>query len=652
MGCKNWLLIGLLLPSCTSSIPSTSSSMPSSRPVSRTFSQPVLTWAEEEKLTYELNAEQQRELRLLFESRDLDGVKTFIKDHDALNRVYKYLGQNDSWQGMKTYPSAFLDLNHHTLLSLAINMNWAELVFYLLESGAEIEIGSHSALMVAAASAQLPWVDVLLQKGAQLNYIDRSGRAAIHAAIAVKSKPIIQLLLSKGADVQGSYNPIFPMIAVTTERGEFSPNDSGGWSELFYIFYQAGADLNARDHSGATALHYAVEQNKNEQVKWLLEQHAKIDIPDNKGETALFRVLKASIFQPNIDVFIALFARSSPTLLQQSNREGFSFFHELFRNSSNEFISAILPYIPSNIAPDKEGNNLLHWVRYENQVKVLIQAGYSPNETNTLGKKPIHLAMESKRLEVAKSIAAHMDFKAPFADADYRSVLLSHDWPIIEWMLQQGLDVNHDSEPYTLLHAAVMNNTLEVAQKLISRGADVNIPSRRCEWPSVCEGYPSGSTPLLYLLKSNKYPDEILKELLQQGANPNLSDDFGVTPLILALENDQSKNVVDLLLTSGADINAQDRNGLAPIHTALARGDLDILSLLDRYEPNYLARDYYGANILHYAVRASHPSILEWAIRRLPSDIAVEYAQAVLQNKNLILKPEMQQQLRAFVGVE
>jgi len=88
MGYKCLLILGLLLPACTQAIAPVSSPMASSPPVLRVFSQTVLTWVEEEKLMYELNAEQQQELRLLFESRDLDGVKTFIKDHNALNRVY------------------------------------------------------------------------------------------------------------------------------------------------------------------------------------------------------------------------------------------------------------------------------------------------------------------------------------------------------------------------------------------------------------------------------------------------------------------------------------------------------------------------------------------------------------------------------------
>lgn len=652
MGYKGLLLMGLLLPACTQAIVPVSSPMSSSPPVLRVFSQPILSWDEEEKLVHELNAEQQRELRRLFESRNLDGVKAFIKDHDALNRIYKYLGQNDRWQGMKAYPRAFLNLETHTLLSLAINMDWDELVFHLLESGAEIEVGSHSALMVAAAGDQFSWVDVLLQKGAQINHIDRSGRAAIHAAIAAKSMPVIQLLLSNGADVRGSYNPIFSMIAMTTELGEFASNDVDGWNAVFELFYQAGADLNGQDQSGATALHYAVQQNNKELVDWLLKHHAKIDIADEKGETPLFRVPKHAMFQPNTELFQKLLARSSINVLQQPNREGLSFFHHLLRNSSLEFISAILPYIPSNIAPDKNGNNLLHWVSHENQVKALIQAGYSPNEMNIQGKKPIHVAIESDRLAVAKAIAAHMDFTAPFTDADYRPVLLSYHWPIIEWMLEQGLDINRDTEPYTLLHAAVMNNSLEIAQKLISRGANVDIRSRRCEWSSVCEGYSPGSTPLLYVLKRNKYPDEMLKELLRQGANPNLADDFGMTPLISALQNDHDKNVIELLLASGADINAQDRGGYAPIHIALARGDLEILRLMEHYEPNYLARDYDGGNIVYYAASSSHLFIVEWAMKRLPSDVAVEYAQVVLQKKNLTLEPEIQQWLQKFVGIE
>ena len=47
----------------------------------------------------------------------------------------------------------------------------------------------------------------------------------------------------------------------------------------------------------------------------------------------------------------------------------------------------------------------------------------------------------------------------------------------------------------------------------------------------------------------------VTQYLLENGANPNLADKFGVTPLIAATRKGQ-RDVVTVLLQHGADVNA------------------------------------------------------------------------------------------------
>lgn len=70
-----------------------------------------------------------------------------------------------------------------------------------------------------------------------------------------------------------------------------------------------------------------------------------------------------------------------------------------------------------------------------------------------------------------------------------------------------------------------------------------------------------GSTPLLY---AAMYGDgEAVRLLLDRGANPNIANDAGATPLMLAVDD---ATITTLLLDRGADVNAASIEG----HTALS----------------------------------------------------------------------------------
>ena len=63
----------------------------------------------------------------------------------------------------------------------------------------------------------------------------------------------------------------------------------------------------------------------------------------------------------------------------------------------------------------------------------------------------------------------------------------------------------------------------------------------------------------------------MLQHLLVKGAQPNITDEFGFTPLQDAATLGH-KDVVQLLLEGGADPNMADDIGHAPLHCAAMKG--------------------------------------------------------------------------------
>lgn len=183
-------------------------------------------------------------------------------------------------------------------------------------------------------------------------------------------------------------------------------------------------------------------------------------------------------------------------------------------------------------------------------------------------------------------------------------------------LLKQGADPNVAVELDDTLSAlgrAARRNRVEIIRTLIAGGARVDEPIGY----SMGHGWTDGSTALIWacrnnaveavreLLKGNANPNaqetyhpdegdaqikgslpitscensEILKMLLQAGANPNLCGSDGFTALMKAAARG-SKDDVELLLRSGASPDLKNRSGKSAEDIAKKLGKQEVLGIL------------------------------------------------------------------------
>lgn len=92
-----------------------------------------------------------------------------------------------------------------------------------------------------------------------------------------------------------------------------------------------------------------------------------------------------------------------------------------------------------------------------------------------------------------------------------------------------------------------------------------------------------------------------VRDLLALGADPNTSDESGVTPLMFAV---QSGNIdlVELLIESGANVNAYPQNGNTALHAAVMAASDSIAELLIKNGAEVNAKNVRGRTPLHFAV--------------------------------------------------
>jgi ankyrin repeat protein len=134
--------------------------------------------------------------------------------------------------------------------------------------------------MKAAGRGDLKKVQRLLGNGARVNGRDSGGKTALHFAAQSKNVLVVDVLVRAGADVNAKADGDVTPLMLSVDMGFGDP-------EIALRLIRAGADVQAADTNGDTALIIATTESSLDVVKALLEKGANPNAKGLHGETAL-----------------------------------------------------------------------------------------------------------------------------------------------------------------------------------------------------------------------------------------------------------------------------------------------------------------------------------------------------------------------------
>ena len=119
---------------------------------------------------------------------------------------------------------------------------------------------------------------------------------------------------------------------------------------------------------------------------------------------------------------------------------------------------------------------------------------------------------------------------------------------------------------------ALNHQNYGVLDSAINAGLDINFASGRDQWTLLHK----------VLVGVSKQPEPSVVEcLIQRGADVNVTDSYGMTPLHYAARV-KSMAVVKLLIEAGADLNCCNNKGLTPLHQSIVKMPWDF-SLIELF---------------------------------------------------------------------
>jgi len=237
----------------------------------------------------------------------------------------------------------------------------------------------------------------------------------------------------------------------------------------------------------------------------------------------------------------------------------------------------------NRIQPD--GTTPLIWAidRTEPEVaQALIAKKADLNAKNEFGVTPLTLAARESNARLVKMLldaGAKVDSANPDGETALMMAISGGDVSIVQMLVNAGANVNtieefHRQTP--LMYAAASNhNAAQMVKLLLSKGADVKPRALYSDWPSQVTSEPrtqyrsvGGLNALLYAARSGCY--ECVEALIAAGADVNLPTPEGVTPLMIALDNEHN-DIAKLLMDKGADLNVWDWWGRTALWIAVDR---------------------------------------------------------------------------------
>ena len=142
-------------------------------------------------------------------------------------------------------------------------------------------------------------------------------------------------------------------------------------------------------------------------------------------------------------------------------------------------------------------------------------------------------------------------------------------------------------------------------RRIISSGINPNL-----SWADA-KALGKGAIPLLHAVLRGH--DDVVKLLLDMGADPNRGTEKGLTPLNLATSK---SNVVRMLLVAGADPNKGNDHGITPLHGAAGTCHTEIVRLLLDAGADPNAATVTGETPLLWATEHGHEDSVKLLIER------------------------------------
>lgn len=528
------------------------------------------------------------------------------------------------------------DKNGNTALITLLDNEWGMiskvLVQELIDMGADINVcdkENNTTLIKAAAHSEISACFVLIKNRELINRQNKDGDTALHIAVREDHFEIAYVLLDMGADTEianhegktardiindgwnerlqsrlmkkrgDSVEDIIKMVHETLFHSESIEDDSTEF--ILYFIQKILRDIDEDDDDEIGYIYKILDLSNNEDyAAKIVEsvQRAGFDFVTNHAYNSNIVNIRDFSLKPHkgiktikkmadlgIDLDSAYIKGRTPANIVAGIPE---FPKPLFEKNYVDYGKCAEYFsVDSMTELSEEGTTAMHLAARNNHVVMLqtmIEKGADVNviedAPGIIGATPLHQACIKGNVEIVKILKeAGADDSLTTQEGEtcahyiarkvepFRNIDGEKRAAIMEMLDHVDTQRNDGKTPLLLVQLLDYNATTELTMTLLDKNVDVNKADN------------AGNTALLLHIDEHCNKD-VVKELIRAGADVNVKNRNGDTPLHLALRRGNDM-VGRFLIKKGADYNVANNSGETPVDIAVSKGMEVVLELME-----------------------------------------------------------------------
>jgi ankyrin repeat protein len=310
----------------------------------------------------------------------------------------------------------------------------------------------------------------------------------------------VKAYVKKGMPVNLYFNGTTPIIKAV----------EGGFKETIEFLIAEGADLEAKDKDGDSALHTAINWLRVEVVELLIKAGADLTSLAGNGNTVLTSAVRnriADIDLPNKKKNIIGILMEAGADVNQKNADGTYTLWHLAEYNSLPIIEKAIKYRADINMCNENGMPLMHHLAvkargYEEIIDTVIKAGADPLAVNLHGWNLYMIAVWFKNEKLQELLKGHKADVVKDEKLDFFAEIAYGKLSEVKKFIEDGIDINSkfiNGESVVTIAAAFEQE--EALKYFLEAGVDINLCN---DFGTDAFGYAEGKEGILKILNEYK----------------------------------------------------------------------------------------------------------------------------------------------------